>query len=150
MKVFIINNSARNCGVYQYGKRFGNILSKSEKYNFMYYEVNSEEEFIKLYGIHKPEIIIYNYVGETMSWLTGGLIHKLRHQGIKQYTIVHNTYYHGFDYYLHQNPYHPHIDDRNFALARPLFNYQFPEIKKDDDTLNTLPKNIQDILDFLK
>ncbi len=136
MNIFIINNTAQNCGVYQYGKRFGSILSKSKKYNFMYYEVNSKEEFIKLYKLHKPEGIIYNYVSETMPWLTGDLIHNCRNEAVKQYAIVHNTHYHGFDYYLHQNPYHPHVDDRNFALARPLFDYQFPKIKKDDDTLH--------------
>jgi hypothetical protein len=102
----------------------------------MYYEVNSKEEFIKLYKLHKPEGIIYNYVSETMPWLTGDLIHTCRNEAVKQYAIVHNTYYHGFDYYLHQNPYHPHVDDRNFALARPLFDYQFLKIKKDDDALN--------------
>ena len=136
MKIFIINNSAQNCGVYQYGKRFGTILSKSKKYNFMYYEVNSEEEFIKLYEVHKPEIVIYNYVVETMPWLEESLIHRLRNQGVKQYAIVHVVYYNVFDYYLHQNPYHPYLDDRNFALARPLFDYQFPKIEKDDDTLH--------------
>ena len=136
MNVFIINNSAQNCGVYQYGKRFGSIASKSKKYNFMYYEVNSEEEFIKLYEIHKPKAVIYNYLAGTMPWLSGRIIQTCRDQGVKQYTIVHNSHYDGFDYYLHQNPYHPHVDDRNFALARPLFDYQSPKIKGDDDTLH--------------
>lgn len=136
MNVFVINNSTQNCGVYQYGKRFGSIASKSKKYNFMYYEVNSEEEFTKLYEIHKPKAVIYNYLAGTMPWLNGGIIHTCRQQGVKQYTIVHNSHYDGFDYYLHQNPYHPNVDDRNFALARPLFDYQSPKIERDDDTLH--------------
>ena len=136
MNVFIINNSTQNCGVYQYGKRFGSIASKSQKYNFMYYEVDSEEEFFKLYETHKPNAVIYNYLAGTMPWLSGKIIQTCRDQGVKQYTIVHNSHYDGFDYYLHQNPYHSHVDDRNFALARPLFDYQSPKIERDDDTLH--------------
>ena len=136
MNIFIINHSIQNCGVYQYGKRFGNIASKSKKYNFMYFEVDSESEFLNLYEIHKPKAVIYNYLAGTMSWLNGGIIQKCREQGVKQYTIVHNSHYDGFDYYLHQNPYHPHVNDRNFALARPLFDYRPPKIERNDDTLH--------------
>ena len=56
----------------------------------MYYEVNSEEEFIKLYEIHKPKAVIYNYLAGTMPWLSGRIIQTCRDQGVKQYTIVHN------------------------------------------------------------
>ena len=136
MNVFIINNSTQNCGVYQYGKRFGSIASKSKKYNFMYHEVNSEEEFIKLYEIHKPKAVIYNYLAGTMPWLSGRIIQTCRDQGVKQYTIVHNSHYDGFDYYLHQNPYHPNVDDTNFALARPLFDYKSSNVKSNDDILH--------------
>ena len=58
MKIFIINHSVENCGVYQYGKRFGDIATKSKKYDFMYYELNSQEELFKFYEEHKPEEII--------------------------------------------------------------------------------------------
>ena len=136
MKIFIINHSVENCGVYQYGKRFGNIASKSKKYNFMYFEINSDSEFISKFGEHKPQAIIYNYLSGTMPWLSGGLIQACREQGVKQYTIVHNSHYHGFDYYLHQNPYHPNVDDTNFALARPLFDYKSSNVKSNDDILH--------------
>lgn len=136
MNIFIVNNSEQNCGVHQYGKRFGNIASKSKKYNFMYFEINSESEFISKFGEHKPQAIIYNYLSGTMPWLSGGLIQACREQGVKQYTIVHNSHYHGFDYYLHQNPYHPNVDDTNFALARPLFDYKSSNVKSNDDILH--------------
>jgi hypothetical protein len=136
MNIFIINNPEENCGVHQYGKRFGKIASKSKKYNFMYYEINSESEFISKCNEYNPKGIIYNYLSGTMPWVNGGLIQRCREQGIKQYTIVHNSHYHGFDYYLHQNPYHPSEDDRNFALARPLFDYKASQVKKDDDVLH--------------
>jgi hypothetical protein len=136
MNIFILNHSIENCGVYQYGKRFGNIASKSKKYNFMYFEINSEDELISKFNEHQPKAIIYNYLSGTMPWVTEGLVQKFRNVGIKQYVIVHNSHYHFFDYYLHQNPYHKSIDDRNFALARPLFEYQSPKLEKTDDTLH--------------
>ena len=101
----------------------------------MYFEINSESEFISKFGEHKPQAIIYNYLSGTMPWLSGGLIRACREQGVKQYTIVHNSHYHGFDYYLHQNPYHPNVDDTNFALARPLFDYKSSNVKSNDDIL---------------
>ncbi len=136
MNIFIVNNSEENCGVHQYGKRFGNIASKSKKYNFIYCEINSEDEFISKFNEYKPQAIIYNYLSGTMPWLSGGIVQTCREHNVKQYTIVHNSHYHGFDYYLHQNPYHPHVDDRNFALARPLFDYKTTNSKTDNDTLH--------------
>jgi len=137
MNILIINNPEENCGVHQYGKRFGNIACKSKKYNFIYCEMTSESEFISKISEYKPTAIIYNYLSGTMPWVTGELIHGCRSQGIRQYVIVHNSYYGGFDYYLHQNPYHPHVDDRNFALARPLFEFNSPSTKVlDDDTIH--------------
>lgn len=137
MNVFIINHSVENCGVYQYGKRFGNIASKSKKYNFIYHEINSQEELSSSYEEHKPKAIIYNYLGGTMPWVTPQLVQKYRDLGVKQYLIVHNVGYATFfDYYLHQDPYHKNVDSNNFALARPLFDYQSPKTERDDDTLH--------------
>lgn len=136
MNIFIINNSEENCGVHQYGKRFGNIASKSKKYNFMYFEINSESEFVSKYNEYKPQAIIYNYLSGTMPWLSDQIVSAVRENHTKQYTIVHNSHYHGFDYYLHQNPYHPNVDDRNFALARPLFDYKKKVVTRNDDTLH--------------
>lgn len=137
MNIFIINHSVENCGVYQYGKRFGNIATKSKNYNFMYYEMNSQEELENYYEEHKPEAIIYNYLGGTMPWVTEKLVQKYRDLQVKQYLIVHNVGYATFfDYYLHQHPYYEHVDANNFALARPLFDYKPVEIKRDDDVLH--------------
>jgi len=137
MNIFIINHSVENCGVYQYGKRFGNIASKSKKHNFRYYELNSEVDLNLLYDRHKPEAIIYNYLGGTMPWVTEELVQRYRDLGVKQYLIVHNVGYATFfDYYLHQHPYYEHVDANNFALARPLFDYQPPEIEKDGSVLH--------------
>ena len=107
MKIFIINHSVENCGVYQYGKRFGNIASKSKNHDFMYYEMDSQKDLALEYDTHKPEAIIYNYLSGTMPWVTEDLVQRYRELGVKQYLIVHNVGYATFfDAYLHQHPYY--------------------------------------------
>ena len=137
MKVFIINHSVQNCGVYQYGKRFGKIAIKSKNHDFMYYEMDSQNSLELEYNIHLPDAIIYNYLSGTMPWVNKDLVQKYRDKGVKQYLIVHNVGYETFfDYYLHQNPYSEFVDENNFALSRPLFDYKPIEIDKSDDLLN--------------
>lgn len=136
MNILIINHSVVNCGVYQYGKRFANILSKSTNHNFVYCELNSHAELDQKIEEYNPEIIIYNYLGGTMPWVNEGTVQNLRVKGIKQMLIVHNIGYATFfDYYLHQNPYHQNVDDRNFAILRPLFDYS-PDFEMSSDTIN--------------
>lgn len=136
MNIFILNNSKQNCGVYQYGKRFGTIASKSSKYNFMYFEMNSQFELESKIIEHKPKAIIYNYLSGTMPWVDPNLVQRYRTENIKQYVIVHNSHYPFFDYYLHQNPYHKNVDDRNFALARPLLEYECTDIERTTDVIH--------------
>jgi len=136
MNVFIINHSVENCGVYQYGKRFASILKKSTNINFIYLELNNHEELDKNIEEYKPEFIIYNYLGGTMPWVTEQTVDKIRQTGIKQLLIVHNVGYATFfDYYLHQNPYHPDVDDRNFAIARPLLDYKSNIQRQETDVI---------------
>jgi len=124
MNVLIINHTVENCGVYQYGKRFSNILKKSKNINFIYLELNDHFELDKNIIEYKPEFIIYNYLSGTMPWVTEQTVSKIRETGIKQLLIVHNVGYSTFfDYYLHQNPYYSDVDDFNFSIARPLFDY---------------------------
>lgn len=135
MNIFVVNHSVENCGVYQYGKRFGSIASKSKKHNFMYLEIDSLEKFEELYSEHKPGAIIYNHLTGTMPWVTEEVVAKYRGDGIVQYLIVHNVGYSTFfDKYLHQNPYHESVDENNFALCRPLFEYT-PTIELEDDDI---------------
>jgi hypothetical protein len=132
MNIFVVNHSVENCGVYQYGKRVGKILEKSKKNNFIYLELDTEEEFRKQLSIYSPEIIIYNYLSGTMPWMNEILAQELREFGIVQMLLVHNVNYSTFfDYYLHQNPDYTD-DNKNFAICRPLFDYDSNLIEDTD------------------
>lgn len=136
--ILIINHSVENCGVYQYGKRFSNILcnSNNSKYRFIYLELNSAEELnLNIYKF-SPYAIIYNHLTGTMPWLNETVTSEIRTKNIKQLLIVHNVNYSTFfDYYLHQDPYYGSQDNFNFNLLRPLFNY-IPEFIQNDNNIN--------------
>ncbi len=133
MNILVINHSVVNCGVYQYGKRVGNILSKSTNNNFIYLELNSHEELDEAIEKYFPRIIIYNYLAGTMPWVNSGTVSNLRQRKIKQGLIVHNVGYDQFfDFYLHQDPYFREYEN-NFAILRPLFEYQ-PAVKAKEDS----------------
>ena len=118
--VILLNHKEKQCGVYQYGKRSANILQKSQNYNFIYIEVESENEFWNQVNIYNPIAIIYNYHVSTMPWLG-------RHSIIKYPNIMHYALHHEgskpthipFNYYLIVDS--THIDNGiNFSIPRPL------------------------------
>lgn len=123
MKILIVNHKEKECGVQQYGKRFGQILEKSEKYCYEYFECSDRETFHSKVLEFQPNVIIYNYLVETMPWLSGYDINECRALKICQGLIVHNIgYATAFDFYLHQNPNYPE-NGINYPILRPLFEY---------------------------
>ena len=130
MKILIINHSQINCGVYQYGKRVGSILSKSKVNAYTYLELSNNAELLSNIKRHEPKFIIYNYLEGTMPWVNENTVSKIRDMGIIQALIVHNLNHATFfDIYLHQDPNYRQINDNNFALKRPLFDY-IPKINQ--------------------
>jgi hypothetical protein len=43
--ILFINPKIKECGVYQYGFRIGNILKKSKNNNYIYLEIDSINEY---------------------------------------------------------------------------------------------------------
>lgn len=68
-KILFINHKQQQCGVYQYGLRSFNIIKKSATYEFIYKEVESENEFLQLTELKESSGVIYNYHPATLPWL---------------------------------------------------------------------------------
>jgi hypothetical protein len=124
--ILIVNDCVENCGVYQYGKRFANILCDADNlnYKFIYIELSCIEDLNLSLVKFDPYAIIYNLVPGTIPFITENTVNEIRSKKIKQLLIVHNVNYHTFfDYYLHQDPYYKPQDNLNFNLLRPIFDY---------------------------
>jgi len=123
MTVFVVNHNVENCGVYQYGKRVGSIVSKSKNLKVHYFELDNRNDLQKEINTHNPNVIVYNHLTGTMPWVDDIYVNELRQRGIKQGTIVHNVAYSTFfDFYLHQDPNYQ-VNGNNYHLLRPLFEY---------------------------
>lgn len=68
-RVLFVNSTQMQCGCYSYGERSFNILSRSQKYNFIYGRPENKTDYEKLLVEWAPHAVIYNYHPLTMSWL---------------------------------------------------------------------------------
>jgi hypothetical protein len=72
--ILYVSNKPSNCGVYQFGKNIGDALKKSQEYNYIYIEIDNNNELTKKIAQHNPSVIIFNYTKDTMPWLKTCLI----------------------------------------------------------------------------
>jgi SAM-dependent methyltransferase len=66
--ILFVNHKERRCGVYEFGKAIGKVVSASKKYKFIYVECDTRREFEFQFSQHRPVIVIYNYHPMTLSW----------------------------------------------------------------------------------
>lgn len=128
--ILFINHKEHQCGVYQYGKRTSDILKKSDKYNFIYVEIESEEEFNEEVILYNPKQIIYNWHPSTLPWIDNDFLSK--HPEIIHYALHHEgSKLFNFNYHLILDS---TFSDTNtdFSIPRPLFEDINFEYKKPD------------------
>jgi hypothetical protein len=125
-KILFVNHRIQSCGVYQFGKRFYNIVCNSNNLFFTYVEVASLSELNTAIRKTNPDYIIYNWHHGTMPWLSDDYIKKDTNH--KHYFIFHTdvvrknyTKYLFFgDLDLHRNliP-----ENKRILFPRPLLKY---------------------------
>ena len=76
MNVLFLNHKIKECGVYQYGIRLFEILKKSNKFNYIYNEIDSYDEYRNIINTGNFVAIFYNYHCMTMKWLDFNNIEK--------------------------------------------------------------------------
>jgi hypothetical protein len=118
--ILFLNHKTKNCGVYQFGERIGTALLLKTKYQVLYYEIDSIDEFEHVVGCHKPEAVIYNYYPSTMPWLNNPVLKG--HSGVAHICIFHEVPTNIFDYYIHVDP--TFVDsETHFGIDRLLPDY---------------------------
>lgn len=129
--VLFLNHKEKSCGVYQYGYRTSEIITKSKKHNIKYAEIDNEEEYWYFINTFSPVAVIYNYYPSTMPWLNPGILHSNRDK-FKQVAIFHEVPITLFDYYIYADPTMPE-SGYNFSVGRPLIDFETEY--KDNDIL---------------
>lgn len=124
--VLIINSTVRQCGVYNFGKRFYELASNIETANIVYREVNSLQQLIIFKTQLRPDIIIYNWHRGTMGWLTEDAIRKDRNS--QHWFIFHEEFIRtSYDKYLFFGAYDMKNRvprEKSVLLPRPLMEYK--------------------------
>ena len=69
LNVLYVNHKKQKCGVYEFGREIGSLLTTSDKYNIHYCECDTLDEFRQVYKQESPKIVIYNYHPATMPWV---------------------------------------------------------------------------------
>lgn len=118
MKVLFLNHKEKNCGVYQYGYRVGNIISKSKIHSFIYHELTNENEYFDLILNEKPDGIIYNYHNLTLNWLNNNNMSK--YPNIKHYKLCHENDGRNFRFNYFINDMYDR-GNLSFYTVRPIF-----------------------------
>lgn len=124
-KIAFVNHNISSCGVYQYGKRLGNILTNSDKFNVMYNEITSLDKYKTLQEDMSLDAIIYNYHPATLPWLNNHTICRR----IPSIGIFHEG---GLGIHF------DHLIDISGnsqinSIPRPLFSYSNPESQKESE-----------------
>jgi hypothetical protein len=129
--ILIVNHTGKQCGVYQYGYNFYEVVKRSQKYVVNYAEINSEVELAGAIARYNPNAIIYNAHPLTMPWLTSAVARKYT-TSIK---IIHEINYsvacnvgNEFSYYITPDPTLPTLNPRVISIPRiiPEFVRRFP------------------------
>lgn len=142
MIVLFLNHKIQSCGVYQYGLRVFNILKKSYMYTYVYKEIDNYNEYIDITNKIKPNIIIYNYHGATMSWLNNNNIFK-NTQNIKNIGIPHESNGDMFDIILSIDP-NESETNKIFGIPRPIYE----NVDKLLDNYKITNKKIEEFINY--
>lgn len=69
-KILYLSHNQAQCGVWQFGDKLGKALLKhGNKYEWIYHNIGSEQEYWDLIGQYNPALVLINYYPSTMPWL---------------------------------------------------------------------------------
>jgi hypothetical protein len=128
MKVLFLNNTHKQCGVYQYGSRLYDILQDSpidkkientntSEIRYIYKEIGNYSEYVQILQEHTDvEYVIYNYHHATIPWLNPHTIQKR----VKNIGIIHESSGEIFDIVIQIDLSFPE-NGNQFSIPRPIF-----------------------------
>ena len=78
-KVLFVSRKADKCGVADYGRRVNEILQKSKMLSIIWAEIENDYEYINLINEVNPDVVLYNYYGHILPFITDEFLKNYRH-----------------------------------------------------------------------
>jgi len=105
-RVLFVSHKPSMCGIYQFGLRIANALKESQKYQFVYVECASKEEYLATVSEHNPVARIVNWHPVTLPWIpsvprtwpTIGIMHECAQ------SMADSPQTHLFDFHIAPDP----------------------------------------------
>ena len=134
-RTLFLNHNIQNCGVYMYGIRLYEILSKTNNIEYIYKEVKNLNEYNNILNDTRPVQIIYNWQPITMWWLTKDNIQK----NVRNIGVVHEPS-NLFDVSCEVNS----LVENEYSIPRPIYE------NVDELLLDYIPssKNIEEFINY--
>jgi len=89
--IALVSGPIRNCGIHTYASCVYEILQKSSRYNFLFFEVNTAEEMLAMANQHQVSAVVYNWHPAIMPWCTGNFTRQM--QQFAQFLIAGHELY---------------------------------------------------------
>jgi hypothetical protein len=131
MKILFLNHKEKQCGVYQYGKRFYDIINYDDRYQVIYFEIGSEKELFDVISEKKPNIIVYNWHKLTLPWLNRRITDQLK--SIPQLIIYHESVRPNdlhYDYLLMVDM-SENLTNKEMSMPRPIFDIEISKVQNE-------------------
>lgn len=128
--VLFVSDFSRRCGVYQHGLNTYQVLSRSQRFQFVYVECCSSSygpiELFRALALHNPAAVIYNWHRTTMPWLSDVLYQCMQSSfpALRHATIVHEEMppFSWMDAFIHLDPSREEAAP-HFPVVRPIPKY---------------------------
>jgi len=131
MKVLIVNNYQEHCGIYQHGKRMAEVFITDSRYDTKYLEAATEDSFANTVNEYLPDVIFYNWNASTLPWLTPQVTYSVKAKQLFFFHEFDMPHTYNYDAIVMANM-SENIIAKTYGLPRVLFEYDLPEIKKND------------------
>src|SRR3954462_1296488 len=91
-----ISHGGNRCGVWQYGRNLFDLLASRSDIDWSYRECDSEDALLSQIDCCEPDVVLFNYQGSTLPWVTGFL---MRNIGAISIGVFHESNQHLIDVY---------------------------------------------------
>ena len=131
MRVLVVNNYQKQCGIYQHGKRLAEVLESDVRYEIKYLEADTAAIFFSTVKEYQPDVVFYNWNVATLPWLVPQVTYEVKAKQLFFFHEFEMPHTYNYDAIVMANM-SEIVDAKIYGLPRVIFDFELPEIKKND------------------